>query len=430
MTASRSIGQGVTVLAGLTDDPDQAPSAWHPWHLTAYPVGGTRPVETQAGIGDGYHIPHATPGQLTITGQATAFADPRGLGLALTALFGRPTNYDGGQAPTTGARGYIRFLRLPADGQTVELNGVTWTLVTGGPPAPTETTVQATIAATVALLAADLNASGDPAIAEASYAAAGPDLIISHDTPGAGGEAYTLAAAGGVAVSAPTLRGAGLRRHHWQTGASLLPCLWVEATHTGWQAGRPGRSIRHSGLYASELTLQSERSGTATIGLQLTAQIEESLAALPARAPSSWPLAPFAHSAGVVAVDGVSLASVSQLQVTLANGLITLPPRHADEAFAAADPGTPTAAVQITARYADDSLRAAAEAEASVAITHRLRRPDGAELLLTLPRVQLPRTRPGIAGPEGVEVTYAAQPLGDAGTPHATVELINDVAAY
>lgn len=95
----------------------------------------------------------------------------------------------------------------PTDGQTIILNGVTWTFKTAATTAA-QTQIQGTLDATVQQLAADLASSGNTSITAANYSATTDVLTITYGDQGTAGNAYTLAAgtyAG--SVSAATLTG-------------------------------------------------------------------------------------------------------------------------------------------------------------------------------------------------------------------------------
>lgn len=103
------------------------------------------------------------------------------------------------------AKGNILFGVNPSDGDTITLNGVTWTFKTVV-SAPAETAIFPTLAQTLTQLVSDLNASTDASLIVATYSATLTQLNIVYDTPGTGGNAYTLAAS--VATpSAGTLAG-------------------------------------------------------------------------------------------------------------------------------------------------------------------------------------------------------------------------------
>lgn len=107
---------------------------------------------------------------------------------------------------TTYASGNISFGSTnPSNGDTITLNGVTWTFVTSGATGD-QTNIKGSLAATLIQLASDLNASSDPSLTVASYVAASTQLDISYNTSGTAGNAYTLAASAGT-PSAATLTG-------------------------------------------------------------------------------------------------------------------------------------------------------------------------------------------------------------------------------
>lgn len=103
------------------------------------------------------------------------------------------------------ATGSIIFSSIPADGDTVTMNGVVWTFKTT-PTAAAQTQIQSTLGGTMVQLAADLNASANASLTVATYAATPTALTVSYDTAGAGGNAYTLAASAAT-VSGATLAG-------------------------------------------------------------------------------------------------------------------------------------------------------------------------------------------------------------------------------
>lgn len=116
---------------------------------------------------------------------------------------GFKVDYTGGYAYQTvpaaaKASGIIRFGANPTVGSTIQLGGVTWTFVAGA-PSPNQTTVQGSLAATLAQLVTDLNAFTDPPINAATYSAvSGTDLVVSYDQYGAIGNLFRLKGSGQV----------------------------------------------------------------------------------------------------------------------------------------------------------------------------------------------------------------------------------------
>lgn len=106
------------------------------------------------------------------------------------------------------ASGVLTFAGNPANGETIAINGVTFTFVTGASTA-TNVHIGASKDLTAVELAAVLNASVNASISIATYTAVGDTVTISYDTGGADGNAFTLADSSAAAVtrSAATLTG-------------------------------------------------------------------------------------------------------------------------------------------------------------------------------------------------------------------------------
>ena len=111
---------------------------------------------------------------------------------------------DGGSGQASGT---ITFAVNPSASDTITLNGDAWTFVSSVSGA-NQTQIGATLAATLAALAAQLNASGDAELVVASYAASATILGITYNTGGLAGNSYTLAASAAT-PSGGTLTGGG-----------------------------------------------------------------------------------------------------------------------------------------------------------------------------------------------------------------------------
>lgn len=156
---------------------------------------------------------------------------------------------------TTGAASTIGFLAdptafgniglsgLPANNDTVTVNGTVITFKTTGAVGP-----QINISGTAALMASDLatflNASIDTNIALLNYLAVGTTVYAIADVTGTGGNAYTLAKSGtNITVSGATLAGG--------TGASIASLLKGKST----QASLPANGIAAETLAAAVTAL-------------------------------------------------------------------------------------------------------------------------------------------------------------------------------
>lgn len=105
------------------------------------------------------------------------------------------------------ATGTYTFTTNPVNGNTIILNGVTWTFVTAA-PVGNQTQIRANVDDTLAWLIRDLNASVVAGIAVATYTLAARVVTITYNIIGTGGNAYTLAAGTyGGAISGAVLTG-------------------------------------------------------------------------------------------------------------------------------------------------------------------------------------------------------------------------------
>jgi hypothetical protein len=199
----------------------------NPAQLTVAAEGATAATPNNGAVASSY-----APGD-SITLAGGTFSQPAVLSVTNTTLHSLLTDHIGsgyaindtitlaGGTPTTAAvmkvlslsnatfaTGNIAFSINPSDSDTITLNGVTWTFVnaiTGG----NQTGIAGTLQDTLAVLAAQLNASTNASLTVATYGATPSTLTIAYDTPGVGGNAYALAASA-AAPSAGTLTGGGV----------------------------------------------------------------------------------------------------------------------------------------------------------------------------------------------------------------------------
>ena len=130
--------------------------------------------------------------------------DQRGFKITYTGGYQLSTDPGGDNA--TGA---ITFAVNPSDLDTITLNGTTWTLVSGAPTG-NQTQIQASTAATLFQLAADLNASTDDEVRKCTYSVTAADtLSITYDEKGTAGNAFTLAASAATPSGGTLTGGAG-----------------------------------------------------------------------------------------------------------------------------------------------------------------------------------------------------------------------------
>ena len=97
----------------------------------------------------------------------------------------------------TKAQGRIAFHYLPKAGDTLTVNGTTFTFIAGA-SAGTDINIKTSIAAQAAELATVLNASVDANVSVATYTQDGADVAVIHDTAGVAGNNFTLKAKSSV----------------------------------------------------------------------------------------------------------------------------------------------------------------------------------------------------------------------------------------
>jgi len=178
-----------------------------------------------------------------------------------------------GSAAGARATGTIQIAVDPTNGDTVDVNGVTFTFVNVVvTPATDVLIVAGNTSATAANLAAVLNASTDPDVDDATYTAVTDTVTVTFDTDGTAGNSFTLAVAGSTppTISGSTLTGGvdGIARSlvfNFKDG-DLVP---LEASYDDYAPPAATHAIRLNtvmclpGCYSDELTPSSSNTGTA-----------------------------------------------------------------------------------------------------------------------------------------------------------------------
>lgn len=396
--------------------------------LAAYSWGLSlrQPLENDPLLGAGRDPLAPARGAIDVLGTASVPVDRRLIGYWLKGLLAAPS-----ASTQVGARGFISFPANPSDTQTITLDGTTWTFVAGAPGAG-ETQIGADLAATLAQLVIDLNASADANLTPATYSTYGDRLVIEHDTADASGDAYTLATnISGAKLSAATLRGGGLYRHSFASAAPALPSLSAEVEHGDLEGGS-NRFIVQTGILVNTLTIERGRSGAAKASLDLIAQGETQVPASVAGAPLDIAVALFNQFNGYILVDGVRAANLSAGSFRVTNNLDVVGGLRDDGLIEGADPGETGVALSVTGRFSNTAIKAAAEAETPVEIRFGFRDSlTGAELEFRAHEVHLPKPSREIQGPGGIEVTYESIGAKDIGAGKALdVTLWNDRVNY
>lgn len=139
---------------------------------------------------------------------------------AATPSGGMLTGGAGSGSAGTVATGSMAFGSNPTNGQTIILDGVTWTFVTAG-ASGNETNLGGGLPATLTQLQLDLTASANANIALANYSVTASALDIAYKVVGSVGNTYSL----GAGTAAPTLSGPTLAGG---TNASAVPTATLD----------------------------------------------------------------------------------------------------------------------------------------------------------------------------------------------------------
>jgi len=411
LLAARETSYGVLPLTG-----------WRSLDFKSTDLSSTQPLGDDPLLGRGRNAQDPYRGLVTDEGQLEIPLDLRGTGFWLTGLFGDPVT------SAVAASGTISFGSQPASGSTLTLNGVVCTFV-ATTPGSQEIEIGGTVESTVANAAAALEASVDPQVAEASYAANGATLSITHATPGPAGNAFTLAASASSngTVSGPTLTGGG-HAHVWDSGADAIPSYTVEIGHP--LLATP-IFFRHLGTVLESLAFEMGQEGPANARLQLVAQGEVTAPATVAAGPASFALRRFSQGRGFIRRGGQPLAGVTGGSLTFSNNLERVRAIREDGWLTSADPTTATAQGTLALRFDGSTLLAEAANGEPVALDYGFSLADGHSLRFELPRVFLPKPKYPISGPGGIEASFdwrAAFDETEGTMLRAT--LVNDTPSY
>jgi Phage tail tube protein len=384
-------------------------------------LSSEQPLGDDPLLGRGRNIQDPYRGLISDEGQIEIPFDLQGTGFWLTGLFGDPVSTAASSA------GSITFAVNPSDGDTITLNGTTWTFVAADPTGA-ETLIAGTAIQTIDALVTDLNGSADVEVAKCTYSrpTGTQQLAISFDAAGTGGNTFTLAASAAT-VSGATLATGGAT-HVWESGGDAIPSYTFEIGHP--KLVTPV-FFRHLGTVMESLAFDMGLEGPANARLQLVAQGEEHAATTIDASPMPYSLRRFSQGRGSILKDGVQLAGVTGGSLTFSNNLEHVRVIREDGKIEAADPTFASAQGGMTVRFDGTTLVDEATNGAPVAFDYRYSFADGYYLRFELPRAFLPKPKYAIAGPGGVEASFDWRGAYDeAEGTMLRVYLTNDVGSY
>ncbi|QIG79989.1 phage tail tube protein [Stakelama tenebrarum] len=398
-----------------------AETEWNQLPFVSSALSGENALIEDDSLGQGREPFDPILGPHNATGDLTVPVDVRSFGFWLKLFFG---------APTTTASGYASggwtFSDQPSTGSTITVNGVTFTFRSSGASGD-EVNIGADLEATMTAVAAALNASADPDVAEATYAGTATGVTVTHDTAGLAGNDFTLAASAtsNATVTGATLTG-GTMSHVFTSGSYALPSAALEVAHP--ELAKPYHP--HLGVMANTLRISHQRSGllNAVLGMVAQQETDPSASSL-ATSPTQRALQRFVQARGEVQLAGETLANVVSAEFSYSNNLDVLEDVRPDGLIGGADPGMAMAGGNLVMRFADHVLFDAATAGEPVSVTRRWTK-GANSLAIATPRLFLPRFKRPTEGPRGLQFTanvLAAKPSSEA---MVTATLINDVASY
>ncbi|EDX79849.1 hypothetical protein BBAL3_1006 [Brevundimonas sp. BAL3] len=379
----------------------------------------------------GYGREPQAPSQDVINneGDVVVPLDLRNFGLWLKALMGAPTSTQG-----VAATGSYTFSAQPTANAILTVGGQAFTFVTTTPTA-NQIKIGANLAETVANAVIALNASAVAGVAVASYAAnlAGTQILITYDVVGTAGNAMTIVAgtspATNATVSGATLTGGaatGPYNHVFQSGALVLPTFSAEV-------GMPEvpSYAMNFGAAANTIAIPLQRSGNLNATIGVIAQGETRAGATAAGTPATLAIERFSQFSGQIERDGVPLGDLVSGRFNYSNNMDKVEVIRSDGRIAGVDPGMVAVSGEIVVRFANTTLMDLAAAGTPVDLVHRWSIGAGKTLVIRVPKVSLPKPKVPVAGPAGVQATFAWQ-----ASQHATlgktciITLVNDQTTY
>ncbi len=425
MAKARAYGADAVLLACAETTYGTAPaSGYAGLDFKSCDLSSVQPLGDDPLLGRGRNAQDPYRGLITDEGAVVVPFDRQGIGFWLTGLLGDPTS------TAVKATGYIEFSAQPAADSTITLNGTAWTFKASGATGP-QTNIGVDLDATITALASNLNASADAEVAKCTYTANTmlDRLEIERDTTGTGGNSYTLAAsaASNGEASYATLTGGGYS-HVWESGSDSIPSYTIEVGHP---ALTTPIFFRHLGCVMESLAFDMGQEGPANGTIQVVAQGEDAAASTIDGTPDRYTLQRFSQGRGFIKRDDALLGNVTAGNLTFSNNLERVRVIRDDGKIEAADPTLATCQGAMTVRFDGVGLEIPAASGASVALEYGFNTADGWSLTFELPRVFLPKSKAGVGGPGGVEVTYDWRAAYDeTAETMMIVTLVNDVASY
>lgn len=244
------------------------------------------------------------------------------------------------------------------------------------------------------------------------------DVVVPVDVRGIGTWLKAL-------LGAPTTAGTTPKTHTYTSGAAALPSLAVEVQY-------PAVPVfnMETGVKVDSMKLAWARSGLPSATFACIAQGEAKNTSSQGGTPTTRVLKQFSQFQGSISLNSSVLAGVVSGEMTYANNLDRVEVIRSDGKIDGADEGLATCTGNLVTRFADTTLLDLATAGTAVQLDLGWTISASEKLLITLPRVFLPKPKLAIPGPGGVQATFDWQAAKNGATPMLTVVLTNDVTSY
>lgn len=342
--------------------------------------------------------------------------DPRYLGFWLTGIFGNP---DSDLAP---AQGYIDFASNPTDGDTITINGTIFTFVDDS-PGTGEIEIQSTVVQTIDAAVTALNGSSDDDVNDATYSrpSSTQRLKVVHDTAGATGNTFTLAASVAT-VSGETLTGGG-NAHVFVSGNDSLPSYSIEV-------GLPQipAYFMHTGVVMNSISFDFQRSGAAAATVNVIAQGETRYDGSMGGTPSELTFSRISQFQGAIKSGGSRIANLTAGNIAYSNNVERIETIRDDGLIDGADPTIAALTGSIDVRFADTTLIDKAAGGEPVDLEFSYVLEAGLSLTITAHEVWLPKPKLAVTGPGGVQASFDFRGARNAGVGRMlTITLLNNL---
>lgn len=414
---ARAYGSSATLLLKReTVYGQQAAGDYYKMPFTSSNLGSEQGLIQDPVLGFGRDPAQPLRDVINADGDIVVPVDPRYLGLWLTGLFDDPTSGN------VAATGYIDFSVNPTAGDTITINGVEFTFVEDTPSAG-EIDIQGTVIQTVDEIVSELNGSANTNVDDATYSrpTGTSRLLITHDTVGAAGNSFTLAASAAKA-SGTTLTGGGTQ-HLFVSGSDTLPSYSIEVGMSQIPA-----FFMELGVVMNSIAFDFQRSGAATATINAIAQGEERNNASQGGTPEELTFNRISQFQGAIRSGGVTIGNLTSGSLVYSNNLERIETIRDDGKIDGADPTVASLTGSINVRFADTTLIDKASDGTPVDLEFSYTHSPGLILKLTAHEVYLPKPKLPVTGPGGVEASFDFQGAKNIAAGNMLeVRLINDL---